>query len=380
MRTAFAIVACILHGALTTAEAVAQDLRPTSIAVPAGARADQVTVRQPRLTRQPRPGRYEILRDAWAPKGPSEIRDEWILAQPKLTLPASAPDPLPYRSWIVKFHVDRGNDFGWNQSNIGPTPADRRFIVDGEHQTTELNLRYGLYPRLSVGIRVPLQWRGAGFMDGPIDWFHELTEPLGFLDNGRPFFTNDSYFVNGRDDAFNAISWDDKRGVGLGNIELEAHWNVIQPCCRSDWRGSVITRLALPTGTDPYDSGGVDVGLQFVVAKQLGHRWDLYAGLGGTWFSDTSLDGIEYESVRGQGFVALEFAWNQSHSFIIEVNAASRLVKNLAAYPGISAYINVAMKADISERIEFEIGFTENLEDQQATIDFGGFAGLTFKL
>ncbi len=92
------------------------------------------------------------------------------------------------------------------------------------------------------------------------------------------------------------------------------------------------------------------------------------------------LDGIEYEPVRGHGFLAVEFAWDQRHSFIIEVNAASRMVKNLAAYPGISAYINVAMKADISERLEFEIGFTENLEDQQSTIDFGGFAGLTLKL
>jgi len=377
--------------AVCAGDARAQDAygpAPTSIAIPVGWQAGAAPgAAAPRLMRRPpvavaprAGGRYEILRDPWAPRGPSEIRDEWTLAQPKLTLPATSPDALPYRSWRLKFHIDRGNDFGWNQIGPPETPFDRRFLVDGEHQTTEVDFRYGLFPRLSLGVRVPIHWRGQGFMDGAIDWFHDLTSGLGFKDNGRPFFINDSYRIEGRDDAFNPISWKDHRGTGLGNVEVEAHWNVIQPCCRSGWRGAVVARVALPTGTEPYDSGGVDVGLQFVAAKQLTHRLDFYGGVGGTWFSDTSLDGIEYESVRGHGFVALEFALDQKRSLIVEVNTASRLVKNLAQYPGISAYINAAFKADLTERLEFEIGFTENLEDQQGTIDFGGFAGLTLKL
>ena len=360
---------------------------PTSIAVPAdwaAAPGARPLVRYtPAATTSPgfvAPRRgYEITRDAWRPRGPVEIRDEWLLAQPKMTLPAVSPDAVPRGEWHIRFHIDRGNDFGWDQSGPPEAPTDRRFLVDGEHQTTELNVRYGLRDKLSLGVRVPIYWRGGGFMDDPIDWFHDAGQGIGLLDNGRPFFRTDQYRVNGRDAAGNPISWDDKRGAALGNIELEAHWNVVRPCCRTDWRAAWILRLALPTGGDPYDSG-FDVGTQFVVAKSLGHRWDIYAGVGGTWFSDTELDGVQYKPFRVHGFFALEFALSEKASLIVETNAASRLVTNFANYPAESWYINAEFRLDITRCIEWEIGFTENLVDQQGTIDFGGWTGLTIRL
>lgn len=382
MRSAAAALLGILLAVAGAGGACAQDGPggPTSIAVPA-----QWTTppdAQPLLRSPLAPARrgYDIRADRWAPLGPVEKRDEWLLAQPKMTLPAVSPDPIRQGRWQVKFHIDRGSDFGWNQSVPGETPADRRFLIDGEHQTTEVSLRYGLYPRLAVGIRVPIHWRGAGFMDGPVDWFHELTEPIGFLDNGRPAFINDSYRVEGRQPDGTPISWADERGTGLGNIELEAYWNFQAPCSRSDWRAAVIARVGVPTGSDPYDTGGVDFGLQVVAAKQVAHRWDFYMGLGGTFFGDTTQDGIEYERVRAHGFFAVEYAIDPCHRLLVETNAASRLVKNLASYPALSWYINVALKVKVSRAFELEVGFTENLEDQQGTIDFGGFAGFTLTL
>jgi hypothetical protein len=327
----------------------------------------------------PRRRAYHILRDAWRPRGPVEVRDEWILAQPRMTLPAVSPDALPYRSWAIELYVNRGSDFGFDQSGPAEFPIDRRFLVDGEHQTTELRARYGVMPRLSLGLRVPIYWRGGGFMDDIIDEFHSTFEGIGFLDNGRPAFRSDQYRVNGRDAAGNAFSWDEKRGTALGNIELEAHWNIHKASRRSDWRTAWIMRAALPTGGDPYDSG-FDVGTQFVVAKQLGRRMDFYAGIGGTWFSDDTLDGIEYEPFRGHAFIALEYALTRSWSLIVETNAATRMVTSVANYPAESWYINVSTRIDLSRRVELYLGFTENLADQQGTVDFGAFGGLTLKL
>ncbi len=388
MRSATAAIFGILLAAAGGSDAYAQDLvaqaPPPGIQPTAWTTPPVAALAQPgRLVRTTPPrtaGRYDIRRGPFAPRGPSEIRDEWILAQPKMTLPAVSPDPLAQGRWQVKFHIDRGSDFGWSQRGPAENPVDRRFLVDGEHQTTELNLRYGLFPQLSFGVRFPVHWRGAGFMDGAIDWFHELGEPIGFLDNGRPSFINDSYRVEGRQPDGTPISWADDRGTGLGNIELEAYWNFVAPCCRSDWRAAFIARLGLPTGTAPFDTGGIDIGLQVVAAKQLAPRWDIYLGIGGTYFGDTTQDGIEYESVRAHGFLALEYAVDATHSVIVETNAASRLVTNLADYPGVSWYINVALKVAVSERFELEVGFTENLEDQQGTVDFGGFAGFTLQL
>ncbi|MDJ0522385.1 MAG: DUF3187 family protein [Planctomycetota bacterium] len=382
MRSLIAITVGILLGVLAGAEAQAQDgpAGPTSIAVPANWTTPppgQRLVRSP-LTRNTRG--YDIRSAPWAPLGPVEVRDEWLLAQPKMTLPAVSPDALGQGRWHVKFHIDRGNDFGWNQIGPAENPTDRRFLIDGEHQTTELGIRYGLFPRLAVGIRIPIHWRGGGFMDGSIDWFHELTEPIGFLDNGRPAFFNDRFRVEGRTSDGTPISWNDEQGTGLGNIELQAYWTFQAPCKRSDWRAALIARVGLPTGTDPYDTGGVDLGLQVVAAKQVAPRWDVYFGVGGTFFGDTTQDGIEYEQFRAQGFLAIEYAVDARHRLLVETNAASRLVTNLAQYPGVSWYINVALKVAFSRKFEFEVGFTENIEDQQGTIDFGAFGGFTLKL
>lgn len=331
-----------------------------------------------RLVRRPTSA-WHIGRGPWRPRGPVEVRDEWLLAQPRLTLPAVSPDPIPRGAWQVRFHVNRGSDFGWDQSGPAEAPTDRRFLVDGEHQTTEVGVRYGLMPRLSVGLRVPVRWRGGGFMDAIIDKFHELTEPIGFKDNGRPAFRRDLYRVEGRDAAGNPLSWNDERGTGLGNVELEAHWNVVQPCCRSDWRAAVIARLGLPTGTGPFDVGGVDAGLQVVAAKQVGPRFDLYGGLGGTFFGEDVIRGIEYETWRAHAFFAIEYQVASSWSLVVETDFASRLVTNLANYPAEQWYLHLAGRWDINSKVEMEIGFTENLADQQSTIDFGAFLGFIFR-
>lgn len=341
-------------------------------------RPTQATVRRPDLT--PR-GVYDITSGPFRPRGPVEVRDYWMFAQPRMTLPAVSPDAPRHGSWTVTFHIDRGNDFGWEQTPAGDNPIRRSFIVDGEHQSTELRVRYGFLPRLSFGIRVPVYWRGAGFMDDPIDWFHELFEGIGFLDNGRPAFTNHRYRVNGTTTSGQPWSWDDQRGTALGNIDLEAWWHVKKACQRCDWRVAWLVKVALPTGGDPYDTG-FDVGTQLVVAKNLGgklSRFDVYGGLGGTWYSDDEVDGVEYEPFRVYGFAAVEWHATSRWSFIVETNIASRMVTNVRDYPAESWYINVSTRYDFTQCFEGYIGFTENLIDQQGTIDFAGFAGFTLK-
>lgn len=315
-----------------------------------------------------------------ARRGPVEVRDEWLLSQPRLTLPATSPDPVGCGAWTVRVEVNRGNDFGWTQTRAGEPPqsGDRRFLVDGEHMTVALQARYGLTPTLDVGLRVPLHWRGAGFMDGPIDWFHQTT---GFLDNIRSAFETDRFRVEGRTPDFAPFSWNDEQGTGLGRVETAAHWAFLTPrvdaggACRG-WGAALVGRAALPTGTGPYESDGVDLGLQLVAAHPVGADIDVYLGVGGTWFGALGIDGVEYERWRAHGFFAAEWRPWARWSLGFELNASSRLVTNVAQYPGIQVYLNVSAKHDLSRRWELELGFTENLESQQTTTDFGVFAGL----
>lgn len=103
-----------------------------------------------------------------ARRGPIEWREEWLLAQPRLTLPATSPDLLPPGENQLRVDFDWGNDFGWSQEVVGEVPGDRRFLVDGEHGTLGVALRHGMTRRLEVGFRLPVHWRGGGLLDGVI--------------------------------------------------------------------------------------------------------------------------------------------------------------------------------------------------------------------
>jgi len=351
---------------------------PAPMFAPMFAPTAAIPAAAPRITRRAaRP--YDITTGAYRPRGPVEVRDEWLLAQPKLTLPATSPDPMRPGAWRLHFYINRGNDFGFDQSGPAEMPTDRRFLVDGEHQTTAVDVEYGLSRRFSVGARLPIHWRGGGFMDEIIDWFHDLTSDIGFLDNGRPAFLKDQYRVEGRDAAFNQYDWNHEDGTGLGRLEVNATWNVLVPCRRCDWRAAVITRVTLPTGTGPFDNGGVDVGLQAIVGKQIARRWDVYAGVGGTWFSETEIRGFQYEDFRGWGFVAAEWHVGHNISLVAEFDVASRLITNIVAYPELSSYLNISCRWDLSRCFEVEFGFTENIEAQQGTIDFGVFGGFSWQ-
>lgn len=300
-------------------------------------------------------------------RGPAEIRDEFLTAQVRLTLPAVGPDVLDPGRWLVRMHVDYGNDFGFSQ--VG---SDLRFMVDGEHSTLEAQVRRGLGGGVDVGVRVPVRWRGGGWADGLIEWWHDT---FGFANNDRDSFPQDEFHVEGRDVAYNEYEWTEK-GWGLGNVELDVRWAFLCPSRRCDWRAALVGRVGLPTGTGPYETSSVDVGLQAVAARQLGRRFDLYGGLGGTWFSEDTIRGIEYEPLRAHGFLALEWRAASWLSLLVQTDAASRLVTNLVDYPALQWYLMVGGKADLGRGWRATLGVTENLLDQQSTLDAGIWASL----
>src|SRR5262245_4229562 len=158
-------------------------------------------------------------------RGPVESREEWLLLQDRLTLPPISPDPLGRGRTRLRLDFDWGSDFGWSQNVKGENPGDRRFLVDGEHRTLSLDVRRGLSDSVSVGLLVPLQWRGGGILDGVIDRFHRaVTHPLGLPDNGRPVFLRNQLRVLGRDDQSHPVVWNGAAGTGLGNVEASLWW------------------------------------------------------------------------------------------------------------------------------------------------------------
>jgi hypothetical protein len=313
-------------------------------------------------------------RPADLPRGPAEIRDAHLLAQPRLTLPALSPHTTRQGKWSLQVSALWANSFSWTQDDPGEEPEDRRFLIDGEALVLDLTVRRGLGQDLDVGLRIPFQARGGGVLDGFIDWWHRVVH---VPDGDRPAFRQDAFRVEGVTREGPPFSWNDHDGHGLGDVELETRWRV------SHGDGAptvaVVGRFSLPTGSGPFRHDGVGGGGQIVVDVPLGGAFDLYGGLGATAQDPGPVRGIEYVPLRAHGFLALEWRPWRRLSLVVETNAASRLVENVDRYPGVHWTLNVTGRLDLGTRTRLDLGFTENIQSQLATTDFAFHVGLGFR-
>lgn len=299
------------------------------------------------------------------------MRDEWLLAQPRLTLPATSPDPLAPGETRVRLDLDWGNDFGVR--GRAEPPQDIGFLVDGEHRTAALDVRRGLGGSFVLGARLPVRWRGAGVLDGLIDAWHRFT---GLPDNRRSFFPDRRLRVEGRDASARPLAWSGSEGAGLGDLELSGLW-AFRRASRPGWSAAVQGRVALPTGTGPFEASGVDAGAQLLAAHPLGSKLDVYLGLGGTVFGERERNGLRYARARPEGFFALEWHPTARLSLLGQVDVSGGLLEGVPAYVGRHVQVRAGFKRGIGEGVELQAGFVEGASSVQSTTDFGVFLGVS---
>jgi hypothetical protein len=309
------------------------------------------------------------------PRGPAEVRDGHVLAQPRLTLTAVSPHTTRPGAWALQVSTLWSNSFSWAQDVNGETPRDRRFLLDGETLALDLQVRRGLGANLDAGIRVPVLGRGGGTLDGFIDWWHRVAHAP---DGDRPRFLTDAFRVEGITTDRTAFSWSDRTGFGLGDVEVEARYRIRDGASGSP-SAALVGRVSLPTGTGPFQGGGLGGGAQLVADLPLSASFDLYGGLGFTAQDPGPVDGLEFAPLRAAAFLAVE--WRPWHRFslVAETNAASRLVLNIDRYPGTHWLVNVTGRIDLGTRTRLDLGFTENIWSQLTTTDFALYAALGFR-
>jgi hypothetical protein len=310
-----------------------------------------------------------------AGRGPAEIRDDHLLAQARLTLPAVSPHTVREGAWTVDASILWSNSFSWTQDVPGEEPAERRFLLDGETLTIATTVRRGLGPHLDVGLRVPLRHRGGGALDGFIDTWHRLFK---LEDAQRPSFRRNAFRVEGRTTAGEPFGGTEAAGTGLGDVELNARWRALDGAA-AGVSVALIGRLSLPTATGPYEGSGFGGGGQIVVGAPLGRTTDLYLGAGLTVQDPGPVRTLEYHAMRGQGFAAFEWRPWPRVSLIAETNAATRLVDNIDSYPGVHWVVNLAGRLDLTPGLRMDVGLTENLIDQQSTTDLGLYFALGWR-
>jgi hypothetical protein len=310
-----------------------------------------------------------------APRGPSEIRDEHVLAQPRLTLPATSPWTTRAGGWSFEVAALWSNSFSWDQDVPGVTPGYRAYLLDGETLTLDTTVRRGLRPDLDVSLRVPIRWRGGGIMDGLIDTWHRT---LGLPDGGRPYFPRNAFEVEGATIGGGHFDWDEQTGTGLGDVELSGRWRFYDGG-ESATSLAAVGRVSLPTGSGPFAGNGFGGAGQLVLAAPVVRRLELYAALGATAQEPGPVRGVEYRPLRVHGSLAFEWRPWRRLSLLAETNAASRLVANIARYPGTHWLLNVTGRIDVGRRTRLDLGFTENIKNQLSTTDFALYSALSLR-
>lgn len=303
-------------------------------------------------------------------RGPIESRDEFLLAQSLLTLPPTSAFLPPAGRTDVRVDLDWGNDFGL-EAEAGGRRENLRFFVDGEHRTLAATVRRGLRGGWAVGARVPLHWRGGGWLDTVIDPFHEL---FGFPDSGRTLFPRRRLRVEGRTREGQPLGWTGRAGTGLGSVELEVS-KALRDGCAGGPGVALVARALLPTSGGAFDEAGRGLGAQALLSQPLGAAFDLHAGGGATVLGPGSREGLAYERNRAEGFVALEWRPVRAWSALVQWEASSRLVTDVDRYPGLQLSLRIGSKVDAG-RWRLEGGFVEGIKDLDTTVDFGVFAGI----
>mgnify|MGYP001815911391 FL=1 len=137
--------------------------------------------------------------------------------------------------------------------SINETFLDESLTLDGETTRLEFGFRYGLTPRLELGIRVPYVWHESGTFDSLVeDWHKALGLPQGSRANREKDLLEFSYREKD-EEIFDYQS----RSDGIGDIRLTAGYRL---STGTNYRSALRFGIKLPTGdTDNFHgSGGTD--------------------------------------------------------------------------------------------------------------------------
>lgn len=154
--------------------------------------------------------------------------------------------------------------------------------------------------------------------------------------------------------------WTGSSGAGLGKLELDVRAGLTGSATTTEWRTSIIGRVALPTATGTFTGGGLKLGAQLLAAHPVGRSVDLFLGAGAVHSPTTEYQGLAYTAIRGHGFFAVDWRPWPAVSLLAQLNAAGRHVDQVADYPGIHSYLRLGAKLQLEEHWELAAGFSEN--------------------
>ncbi|HEV8700574.1 MAG TPA: DUF3187 family protein [Candidatus Polarisedimenticolia bacterium] len=254
-------------------------------------------------------------------------------------------------------------------------PSGTAYVLDGETLRTVLDARLGIARRLEVGVEVPFLSQGRGFMDGPIDSFHDH---LHLPDGGRTGFARGEFRAGYIGDGQTVYLDDPPGGFRLGDIVVSVAGAIVRPRGRMPAVSAALS-AKLPTGAfrNLAGSGSTDYGL----ALRLSRKWPrstLHLGSAWNHVGEWKLaPGLPLHASRSL-YASYAFAANP------RVHLIAQAIRTSGPFPfrsgndlgKVAMEVSAGIRYHLPGGVDLEWAVIENLEPYYNTPDVGMFLGV----
>lgn len=276
--------------------------------------------------------------------------------------------------YLEKAELENSMSFSLSHSSTYTVKTSREWIVNLDLEITELNLRYKKIIKdvFELDIDIPLLYFGAGFMDGPLETYHDA---FGFSDYGRRSRPHDDFLYEVRRDGKLII--EGKSGARLGDIRLAVKKSLVSA---DDYKLSLKGDIEIPVSSAEkgYSNGSLDAGISLLIDKGITDNIMTHWNLGAVFPGDIRA----HEKVDLQNFIfgglAIEAILKENLGLLIQLHGQSEIYPDteISAVDG-TAFLIALGGRYFKDKQSFELSLTEDLNTSGAP-DF--ILNFTYKL
>ena len=293
--------------------------------------------------------------------GPIQIQNQYFFALLHTSLRPTRASTLAEDESVLR------TGFSWSNTAV----AEDNFVTDVETRVLDLSVQRGISDRTEVGLRIPLVWRGGGRLDRFIDsWHRDLSLPRG----DRRRLDDDNFEVSGRNSDGSHYHFS-QEGWALGEVELSSKYLL----SAGDGESPTVALeggIGLPTARASFGQRALDFSLSLFASKRIG-RYIIYSGAGAFFYTDTSVNGVQFLPVHFEGFVQGEYQWTDTWSLNIGLYSSSKTVDDIRGHPGYSLYLDCGVQKRLSENTIAQVLLRENPAPGSGTVDVTFLGGVS---
>lgn len=284
--------------------------------------------------------------------GPLKVRNQFGPHLMFLTPVPASPDSLPQGGFEANLALDYSSVFFAEHSDRWSV------LVDMEMAVVDLGLRYGLTQRLTLSLSQPAARMSDGFLDGPLEAYHDAFGLPNYDKGTRP--KDDFAFFIRKDgqEWFRA----DPDSWHLMDTTLGTEWKALGGAGRAL---SLVYQLQLPTGENEsgFGSGGFDHSLELPFAFRL-EPFRLFLTPGVHMPGKPETQGAD---IQTRPFASLllgtSYAYNADLSLVIQINGYTSPLERtgILKLDNGSLELGLGFHYRFSRGLRIEFAFTEDL-------------------